>query len=199
MDRATMRAVVIRIVVVAATLVAMLLVALIKGTGNAEAAIDLDRAQHAAVAAVMAGVEPTAVTTIGYEEVVDPASGCAYLAQTARLFLADASAPVTGTCEYGSVPAAAVAGFHRSLGVTAGDWADTRSSRVIMLLWHAEQGAFGAGARAGFGATVAGDTLAVLLEPTTGLETRAVVTYDDTSSLRDQATHVRTSALTAGV
>ena len=96
MDRATTRAVVIRIVVVAVTLVAMLLIALIKGTGNAEATIDLARAQHAAVAAVMAGVEPTAVTTIGYEEVVDPASGCAYLAQTARLFLADASAAGDG-------------------------------------------------------------------------------------------------------
>jgi hypothetical protein len=199
MDRATIRAVVIRVLVVAVTLVVMLLIALIRGAGNAEASIDLARVQHAAVAAVMANVQPTTVTTIGYDEVVDATAGRAYLEQTAELFLADGVAVVAGTYEYGSIRSSAVAGFHRSLGVAPGDWADTNATGVVFLLWHAEEGVFSAARpRPGFDPPVAGDTLVVLLDPVTGLETRAVVAYEDTATLREQATNVITGPLTLG-
>jgi hypothetical protein len=187
MDRATRRAVVIRVVVVAATLLAMAVISLTRGT-NAEAAIDLDRAQHASVAAVMAGIDYRVVQPVGYSDVVDPATGSSYLAQTARLFLIDPSLRVSGSFEYAVTSPDAVVAFHESLGVSPGDWVEGATDEIVVMVWHAEQGAFGG----------AGDTLVVLLDPESGLETRAIIAYAQTDELRSDASTVTTSDLAIG-
>jgi len=177
MDRTTRRAVMIRVAVVATTLLVMLAIALTRGSGGAEAAVDRDRAQHTAVAAVLEAFEPSGSEHIGYSDVVDVSTARDYVVQTARLFLAGPSTSVTGTFEFASVPAVAAAEFHRMLGVDEGDWADKTSGEITLMLWHAEGDVFGG--------HVAGDTLVLLLDPVSGLETRAIVTYVQTRELRD--------------
>jgi hypothetical protein len=181
--------VVIRVVVVAATLLVMAVISLTRGT-NAEAAIDLDRAHHASVAAVMAGIDYQVVPPVGYSDVVDPATGSAYLAQTARPFLANPSNRVSGTFEYAVTSPDAVAAFHESLGVDPGDWADETTGEIVMMVWHVEQGTFGGSSD--------GDTLVVLLDPDTGLETRALVEYAQADDLRSRANTVMVDALAIG-
>lgn len=186
----------IRVAVVGATLLAMLVIALTRGTGGAEATIDLDRAQHAAVAAVMASVEPAALP-LHYSDVVDAETGRAYLEQTATAFLAAGIGPVTGRYEFGFVPASATADLHRSLGVASREWDGRDADQVRLMLWRASDSTFQAPRpRPGMGAGITGDTLVVLIDPSTGLETRAIVSYAETAALRHAASPVATGNLT---
>lgn len=190
MDRTTTRAVVIRIAVVATTLLLMLVIALTRGSGGAEAAVDRDRAQHAAVAAVIGAFESLDSPHLDFSKVVDLSTARVYAKQTARLFLESVSTPVTGTFEYASAPAGVAAEFHRMLGVDEGDWADKTSGDIILMLWQADQEVFGG--------DVGGDTLVVLLDPATGLETRAIVAYPQTRGLRRSAVGPSTGELIVG-
>jgi len=197
MDRATRRAVVIRVLVVAATLLVMVVIALARGSG-AEAAVDQSRAQYAAVVAVMASFDSEVIRPIDYSEVVDAASARGYLEQTARLFVDDESEPTSGVYQYASIPATAAAEFHRSLGVAEGEWAGMTTGRIVLMLWRAEEGTFRPPYRPGGGGNVVGDTLVVLLEPASGLETRGIVAYAQTANLRSSAIRVTTGDLTIG-
>jgi hypothetical protein len=198
MNPVTRRAVLIRVAVVGATLIAMLLIAVTRGTGGAEASIDLDRAQHASVAAVMAAVAP-ATSRVDYRDVVDAETGRAYLEQVAAGFVAAGQAPATGRYEYAHLPASSVAAFHRSLGVVAGEWAESSAEPVHLLLWRTADGTFQAPhSRPGFDAGVSGDTLVVLLDPVSGTETRAIVSYAETAAIRSAGDPVATGTLTVG-
>jgi len=198
MNPATRRAVLVRVAVVGTTLFVMLLIALTRGTGGAEATVDLARAQHAAVAAVMASVDPAAAP-VRYSDVVDAATGRAYLEQTAASFMAADRGPVTGRFEFGLLPASSIADFHRNLGVTPGDWARSDAAKVRFMLWRASESAFQTPRpRAGMSTRVTGDTLVVLIDPGTGLETRAIVSYAETAALRNAMSQAATGELTIG-
>lgn len=120
----------------------------------------------------------SAVDGIRDSDVRDADTARTYLLQEIQAYLPDGGTETTGTFAFRSVPGHMVGQFLSEQGIVDESWASDPPDTALVISWTSSEARFQAPRpRAGFEATIRGDTFMVILSPDDGRKLTAVVDH----------------------